>query len=215
LLHCNCPVPLVEDVLSVLRHIQTSGSFPMSYRFCSERYWHLPDSPAAVTLDSDAIGRLVNQGCFTVERRADLQLTLSACLYIHSLAPMLSPLDAFCIDHVRAVLTGSNRSGRVPVATAPCQIRGWLSQGPSAPRMSWQRASQVHPARSPPSPAAVPAAVPPARLCPICLTAEPDTALVPCGHTVCSGCEPQMRISTDSCPVCRAYVAQTVKLFFA
>merc|ERR1711871_1462463 len=45
-----------------------------------------------------------------------------------------------------------------------------------------------------------PAAVPEENVCPVCLTDEVDTALLPCEHMLCKKCAPQLR----ACPLCRS-----------
>jgi len=44
--------------------------------------------------------------------------------------------------------------------------------------------------------------------CCVCMNAPNDTALAPCGHKVCSKCEPRLR----KCPLCRARINRTVTL---
>jgi Zinc finger, C3HC4 type (RING finger) len=45
--------------------------------------------------------------------------------------------------------------------------------------------------------------------CRICLSAEVDAAMVPCGHVLCSRCS----ASVQRCPFCRAYVTQKMKIY--
>lgn len=45
--------------------------------------------------------------------------------------------------------------------------------------------------------------------CRICLSSEVDTAMVPCGHVLCSRCS----ASVQRCPFCRAYVTQKMKIY--
>ncbi|KAJ3689238.1 hypothetical protein LUZ61_018402 [Rhynchospora tenuis] len=45
--------------------------------------------------------------------------------------------------------------------------------------------------------------------CRICLNSEVDTAMVPCGHVLCSQCSSSVR----RCPFCRAHVSQKMKIF--
>ncbi|KAL5721483.1 hypothetical protein ACHQM5_005125 [Ranunculus cassubicifolius] len=46
-------------------------------------------------------------------------------------------------------------------------------------------------------------------LCRICLTAEVDTTIVPCGHVLCRRCSN----AVSRCPFCRLQVSKTIKLF--
>ncbi|KAF9624036.1 hypothetical protein IFM89_007734 [Coptis chinensis] len=45
--------------------------------------------------------------------------------------------------------------------------------------------------------------------CRICLSAEVDTTIVPCGHVVCQRCS----AAVSRCPFCRLQVSKTIKLF--
>ena len=49
-------------------------------------------------------------------------------------------------------------------------------------------------------------------LCFTCLNRSIDHVFIPCGHTVCGACLPQLR-SSSTCPFCRSYVQNTFKLF--
>ncbi len=48
--------------------------------------------------------------------------------------------------------------------------------------------------------------------CPICLEKKPGVALVPCGHTVCQECAPDLR--SKPCPQCRKTVTFTTSGLF-
>lgn len=48
-------------------------------------------------------------------------------------------------------------------------------------------------------------------LCPICLTESVSAAIVPCGHTFCSGCSRRMVME---CYICRGKIRERIKLFF-
>lgn len=51
-----------------------------------------------------------------------------------------------------------------------------------------------------------------ARQCKICIDAEIDCVFLPCGHLIsCSVCAPKLR----TCPVCRAFIRGTVKIFLS
>ena len=48
-------------------------------------------------------------------------------------------------------------------------------------------------------------------LCVICMTMPKEMALVPCRHLcLCSGCSKQLLKRSNKCPVCRAYVSDTI-----
>ncbi|NBX51604.1 hypothetical protein EBT25_17145 [bacterium] len=47
-------------------------------------------------------------------------------------------------------------------------------------------------------------------LCPICFDKEVNMCIVPCGHTICSGCSRKLH---GRCPTCRGYVREMVKMF--
>jgi hypothetical protein len=49
-------------------------------------------------------------------------------------------------------------------------------------------------------------------MCPICLHDAVGTAIVPCGHTFCSGCARRMSLE---CGVCRGKIRERLKLFFS
>ena len=50
-------------------------------------------------------------------------------------------------------------------------------------------------------------------LCVICMTMPRDTALCPCRHLcMCSSCATQLLKRSNKCPVCRAYVSETIKI---
>lgn len=51
------------------------------------------------------------------------------------------------------------------------------------------------------------------KLCPVCFDREVDTAMVPCGHTCCSGC--LLYNQSSNCMQCRSKIRTTVKLFFS
>ena len=46
--------------------------------------------------------------------------------------------------------------------------------------------------------------------CPVCFTLDVSLVLVPCGHTLCEGCQAQAR---GRCPFCRTPTASAVKFF--
>ena len=46
--------------------------------------------------------------------------------------------------------------------------------------------------------------------CNICMENQSDTALVPCGHLVCSNCS----VIVDKCPFCNKNFEKTIKIFF-
>ena len=48
-------------------------------------------------------------------------------------------------------------------------------------------------------------------VCPICMSKELSTFMVPCGHVVCAYCATQV---SDKCFICRAQVSSKNKLFF-
>jgi hypothetical protein len=52
----------------------------------------------------------------------------------------------------------------------------------------------------------------PRRLCPICINNEVDTAVVPCGHTVCSNCI--LKCDLSHCFICRNGIEKTIKLYY-
>jgi len=52
----------------------------------------------------------------------------------------------------------------------------------------------------------------PRRLCPICIINEIDTAIVPCGHTICGQCS--LKCDTLTCYVCRNKIEKVMKLYF-
>lgn len=52
----------------------------------------------------------------------------------------------------------------------------------------------------------------PRHLCPICVSNEVDTAIVPCGHTVCGKCSIKCDISM--CYVCRNQIEKVIKLYY-
>jgi sacsin len=47
--------------------------------------------------------------------------------------------------------------------------------------------------------------------CQICLINQVNVCLVPCGHTICEGCERQMH--SNKCPFCRRGIQQRTKFF--
>jgi hypothetical protein len=49
-------------------------------------------------------------------------------------------------------------------------------------------------------------------LCPICITDSVTTAIVPCGHTFCTGCARRMAME---CGVCRGRIRERMKLYFS
>jgi len=51
------------------------------------------------------------------------------------------------------------------------------------------------------------------KLCPVCFDREVDLALVPCGHTYCSGCAEYDKHT--KCPQCRSVVTSKIKLYFS
>ncbi|KAK3279491.1 hypothetical protein CYMTET_12627 [Cymbomonas tetramitiformis] len=52
-------------------------------------------------------------------------------------------------------------------------------------------------------------------LCVICLDAEREMALVPCGHAVlCRACSQQITLDSNQCPLCKLPIQSTIKLFF-
>jgi hypothetical protein len=51
------------------------------------------------------------------------------------------------------------------------------------------------------------------KLCGICFDREVDIAMVPCGHTSCSGCSNYNTL--NKCMHCRASIQRRVKLFFS
>ena len=52
-------------------------------------------------------------------------------------------------------------------------------------------------------------------MCVVCFDAPKDHLIVPCGHQcVCAGCAEQLiNTRTPTCPVCRAPIRETVKVF--
>ena len=57
-------------------------------------------------------------------------------------------------------------------------------------------------------------APPVAALCTICLNATSDTACVPCGHqALCHTCAAIVLARGDRCPICRAQVVNTLRIF--
>ena len=49
------------------------------------------------------------------------------------------------------------------------------------------------------------------RECCVCLAAEPDTVLLPCGHaSYCGGCAADL----DTCAVCRTRIDRRVRIYF-
>ena len=46
-------------------------------------------------------------------------------------------------------------------------------------------------------------------LCRVCLTAEVDMTLVPCGHVLCKRCSS----AVSRCPFCRLQVSKTMRIF--
>ena len=71
--------------------------------------------------------------------------------------------------------------------------------------------------RTPPSAPTTPAPHPDAEetMCVVCFDAPKDHLIVPCGHMcVCAGCAEQLtNTRTPTCPVCRAAIRETVKVF--
>ena len=52
--------------------------------------------------------------------------------------------------------------------------------------------------------------------CPFCFERARDTALIPCGHVLCSTCVDAScpaKKSAHVCPVCRQKVTQTMRVF--
>jgi len=45
--------------------------------------------------------------------------------------------------------------------------------------------------------------------CSICLENQPDTALDPCGHTICQSCSNELSV----CPYCRTLVKKTLRIY--
>jgi len=63
-------------------------------------------------------------------------------------------------------------------------------------------------------PVADPTPPPPPADCAVCLSAPPDTALLPCGHLcMCGACAARVMASTRRCPLCRL-AAQTASRIF-
>ena len=52
----------------------------------------------------------------------------------------------------------------------------------------------------------------PRHLCPVCMNAEVEAAIVPCGHTLCNMC--CYKLDEQRCFICRNEVAHTLKLYF-
>lgn len=46
--------------------------------------------------------------------------------------------------------------------------------------------------------------------CPVCFSNDVSQVLVPCGHTLCEGCQQQSR---SKCPFCRTPTVKSVKFF--
>jgi len=52
--------------------------------------------------------------------------------------------------------------------------------------------------------------------CVVCLSAAPTHAFVPCGHRcVCNACGNAISQGSQSCPICRAHVSSTLRVFLA
>ena len=52
----------------------------------------------------------------------------------------------------------------------------------------------------------------PKHLCPICVNNEIDTAIVPCGHTLCGKCS--LKCDLSLCYVCRNPIEKVIKLYY-
>lgn len=52
----------------------------------------------------------------------------------------------------------------------------------------------------------------PKHLCPICVSEEVDSAIVPCGHTLCSKCS--LKCDLTLCYVCRNSIEKVIKLYY-
>ena len=52
----------------------------------------------------------------------------------------------------------------------------------------------------------------PKHLCPICVNNEIDTAIVPCGHTLCSKCS--LKCDLSLCYICRNPIEKVIKLYY-
>ena len=51
------------------------------------------------------------------------------------------------------------------------------------------------------------------RRCKICLNAEANVVLIPCGHiAICKECAPSLK---KKCPICRAVVKDAIRTYFA
>jgi hypothetical protein len=63
-------------------------------------------------------------------------------------------------------------------------------------------------------PVADPTPPPPPADCAVCLSAPPDTALLPCGHLcMCGACAARMMASTRRCPLCRLAAQSASRIF--
>ena len=51
------------------------------------------------------------------------------------------------------------------------------------------------------------------KMCPVCFDREVDIAMVPCGHTCCSGCSSHHH--TNKCMQCRTVIRTRVKIYFS
>ena len=63
-------------------------------------------------------------------------------------------------------------------------------------------------------PVADPTPPPPPADCAVCLSAPPDTALLPCGHLcMCGACAARVMASTRRCPLCRLAAQTSSRIF--
>jgi hypothetical protein len=74
---------------------------------------------------------------------------------------------------------------------------------PSAPPLVEPSAPPLEPLEEPP------AEINDSRDCEICMSAEKNTAFVPCGHLACPSCAPKLK----QCHICRSAIYTTLKIF--
>jgi hypothetical protein len=120
------------------------------------------------------------------------------------------------LDNVRTRLRENDRH-----VMAAGRMRSKASSYAAIGNTEAQMAAQATKSSAPPTPqpVAAPAPSPPAVEggagveCPVCLDGAKDTALVPCGHTLCGLCAGELLRGGRPCPVCRAHFGSVLRVY--